>query len=142
MSVDCALYGIVVRDAELKVSKAGKSYARFSVRSGDGDQVQFLSVMFFGDDASELAPKMLKGTRIYVEGALRLDKWEKDGVPHSGLSVMSFHARIPAIGRNKPPARRKRNITSVDVATASRTALPSRRSDFYDDTIPFAPEWR
>jgi single-strand DNA-binding protein len=142
MTIDCAFTGTIVRDGELKVSKAGKNYVRFTSRDGDGDNVQWISVMYFGSDAAELAPRMLKNTRIYVEGSLKLDRWEKDGVPHSGLSVMSFHARIPAIGRNRSAAKRKSNITSVDVARPSSAAPPSRGGDFYSDEVPFAMEWR
>jgi single-stranded DNA-binding protein len=142
MTIDVAFTGTIVRDGELKVSKAGKNYVRFTARDGDGDHVSWVNCMYFGSDAAELAPRMLKNTRIYVEGTLKLDRWEKGGAPQSGLSVMSFHARIPAIGRNKPAAKRKSNITSVDVATPSSAVPSSGRGDFYDDSIPFAPEWR
>jgi single-strand DNA-binding protein len=138
--IETAFLGSVVREAERKVSKNGKPYLRFTARVGDGDQAQFVSVMYFGDDAAEL--RMAQGTRVYVEGSLRLDKWEKDGQQRSGLSVMSFHARVAAIGSNRPKRHRKAKITSVDVATPSHAAPPSGRGDFYDDSIPFGPEWR
>jgi single-stranded DNA-binding protein len=140
LSIEAAFLDSIVRVPEQKTSKNGKPYLRFTVRVGEGDQAQFVSVMYFGSDAAEL--QMAPGTRIYVEGSLRLDKWEKDGQPRSGLSVLSFHARIPVIGRNKPAAKRKAKITSVDVATPSSAAPPSGRGNFYDDSIPFAPEWR
>jgi single-strand DNA-binding protein len=140
MSIEAAFLGSIVREPEQKTSKAGKPYLRFTARIGDGDQAQFVSVMYFGPDAAEL--QMAPGERVYVEGSLRLDKWEKDGQPRSGLSVMSFHARLAEIGRNRPKRQRKPNITSVDVATPSRAAPPSRGGDFYDDSIPFAMEWR
>jgi single-stranded DNA-binding protein len=138
--IETAFLGSVVREAERKVSKNVKPYLRFTARVGDGDQAQFVSVMYFGDDAAEL--RMAQGTRVYVEGSLRLDKWEKDGQPRSGLSVMSFHARIAEIGRNRPKRQRKPSITTVDVATPSSAASPSGRGNFYDDSIPFAAEWR
>jgi single-stranded DNA-binding protein len=72
---------------------------------------------------------MVAGTRVYVEGSLRLDKWEKDGQPRSGLSVMSFHTRIAEIGRNRP--RRERKPAEKPRAAGS----PS--NNFYNDEIGF-----
>jgi single-stranded DNA-binding protein len=31
--------------------------------------------MVFGDDVPELAPRLVKGARVYVEGSLKLDSW-------------------------------------------------------------------
>jgi single-stranded DNA-binding protein len=131
MSIDCAAYGIVVRDAESKVSKSSKPYTRFSIRVGDGDQAQFLSVMYFSDDAAELCPKLTKGVRCYIEGSLRLDRWDKDGVPQSGLSCLSFHCRIAAIGRHKQ--RRERKPDDRKPSAGAQV----RRNDFHSDEIPF-----
>jgi single-stranded DNA-binding protein len=132
MSIEAAFLGSVVREPEQKTSKNGKPYLRFTARVGDGEQAQFVSVMYFGDDAAELG--MAQGTRVYVEGSLRLDKWEKDGQPRSGLSVMSFHIRPAEIGRNKPRRPRARRPDERGAAVAPPPDL--------NDTIPFAPEWR
>ena len=130
MTIDCAFYGSLARDAEFKTSKAGKPYLRFTARVGEGEAAQWVSVMYFGTDASDLAPKMLKNARCYVEGQLRLDTWEQqDGTKRSGLSAMSFHCRIPAIGRNKP----KRE--NADKATSP--APPDTGRAFHNDTLPF-----
>jgi single-stranded DNA-binding protein len=124
--IETAFFATVGRDAEFKTSKAGKPYLRFSVRDGEGDAAQWISIMYFGADAAETAPKMQKGVHVYVEGSLRLDQWEQqDGTKRAGLSVMSFHCRVAAIGRNKP----KRERTDK-VATAAR-------DDFHNDAIGF-----
>jgi single-stranded DNA-binding protein len=45
---------------------------------------------------------MVAGARVYVEGRLSQEKWTaRDGTEHHGLSVMSWHTRLAAIGRNK-----------------------------------------
>jgi single-stranded DNA-binding protein len=129
--------GTVVRDAEAKISKSGKSYSRFTVRAGEGDAAQWISVMYFGADAAELAAGAVKGTRVYTEGALRLDTWEQDGKQRSGLSVMSWHCRLAEIGRNRPKPRERKPAQRSRVAAAT----PNGGRPF-DDTIPFAPEWR
>jgi single-strand DNA-binding protein len=129
MTVECALLGTIARDVEKRTSKSGREYLKFSVRVGDGDTAQFVSVMLFGDDVAELAGKLSKGSRIYVEGSLRLDTWEQqDGTKRSGLNVMSWHTRLSEIGKNKP----KRN----DTGTAQHGVHAPLRDD-PDDQIPF-----
>jgi single-strand DNA-binding protein len=101
--IEAAFFGALGRDAELKTSKAGKKYLRLNVRVGNGDGAQWVGVMVFGDEAEELAPKLLKGCRVYCEGKLSLDEWTaQDGSKRHGLNVMSFHCRLSAIGRNRP----------------------------------------
>jgi single-stranded DNA-binding protein len=102
MTIECAFFGTVGRDAEAKTSKNGRPYLRFSAREGDGDAAQWITVMYFGQDAAELAPEVQKGARVYVEGSLRLDSWEQqDGTQRTGLTVMSFHCRPAKIGRHR-----------------------------------------
>jgi single-strand DNA-binding protein len=128
MTIDVAFYGAVVCDAEPKTSKAGKPYMRFTARAGEGDTAQFISVMYFGADAAEIAAKATKNTRIYVEGNNKLDEWiGQGGAKRHGLSCMSWYARIAEIGRNKP----KRN---ADDGQRSPSRQPN---DFHDDDIRF-----
>jgi single-stranded DNA-binding protein len=127
VTIEAAFFGTLGRDAEAKISKNNKPYLRFSARDGDGDAVQWVTVMYFGADAADLAPKMLKGVRCYVEGSLRLDTWEHDGKQRAGLSVMSFHCRVAAIGRNKPRRERK---------PGEKMKSPANGRPFNDD-LPF-----
>jgi single-stranded DNA-binding protein len=133
MTIEAAFFGTLARDGELKTSKAGKQYLRFTARVGDGDAAQWLSVMAFDEEAIGQASKFTKGAAIYCEGAIKLDSWTgQDGAERHGLSVMARHCRLSAIGRNRPPRG-----NPADDAQKSRPA-----GGFHDDTIPFAPEWR
>jgi hypothetical protein len=102
MRIEAAFFGSLVRDAELKTSKAGKSYLRASVRVGDGEAVQWVNVTAFDESAIEAADKFLKSARVYIEGRLSLDEWTApDGAKRSGLSCLSWHCRLSQIGRHK-----------------------------------------
>jgi single-stranded DNA-binding protein len=101
-AIECAFFGTLGRDGEFKTSQRGKPYLRLNVRTGDGDDADWVSVMSFDDRAIEVRDKMLKGARVYVEGKLSLNKWiGQDGVEKTGLSVMSWHTRLAQIGRTK-----------------------------------------
>jgi single-strand DNA-binding protein len=135
MSIEAAFFGSLGRDAETKTSKAGKTYLRLNVRVGDGDTPQWISVMAFDPEAIAAADRMLKGAKVYVEGKLSLDEWTgQDGQKRTGLSVMSWHCRLSAIGRNKPKRQSDREATAPNA--------PRSGPAFYDDNIPFAPEVR
>jgi single-stranded DNA-binding protein len=141
MSIECALFGVLGRDAETKVSKSGTPYLRLNIRSGDGDAAQWISAMTFDPEALALVSKFVKGARIYLEGTLRLNAWTgADGVQRHGLSVMSWHCKLAAIGRNKP----KRDDSTKTAASAPTSAADDRQSrvrgtahDDLDDEIPF-----
>jgi single-stranded DNA-binding protein len=143
MSIECALFGVLGRDAESKISKNGKQYLRLNIRCGDGDAAQWISAMVFGDDVPELAARLEKGSRVYLEGTLKLNAWTRaDGVERHGLSVMSWHCRLAAIGRNKPAKHTDRGDDQTTAPPSS--AADDRQSrargtahDDLDDEIPF-----
>jgi single-stranded DNA-binding protein len=83
---------------------------RLRVGVGKDEEVQWLSVVVFGE-AAKAAAELRKGDRIYCEGTLKLDTWRgKDGVERHGLSVASFTIdRTHRIGRNRPKRERDDN---------------------------------
>jgi single-stranded DNA-binding protein len=103
MTIEAAFLGTIAR-AELKMSQAGRQYLRFSCRVGDGESSQWVSVVSFDAEAIAVAEKFVKGARVYVEGhGLKIDKWTgQDGTEKTGLSCMSGHTRLAAIGANRP----------------------------------------
>jgi single-stranded DNA-binding protein len=132
-AIECAFFGALGRDGESKTSKAGKSYLRLNVCTGDGETAQWVSVLAFDPKAIEQADKFVKGARIYTEGKLSSNEWtDKDGAKRHGLSVMSWHCRLSEIGRNKKP-QPKRNGAKPP---AQDKSLAAAAKDF-DDQIPF-----
>jgi single-stranded DNA-binding protein len=132
--IEIALFGTLGRDAEPKTSKSGKPYLRLNVRVGDGDDVQWVSVMAFDEKAIAAADKMLKGARVYVEGRLSIGEWTgQDGVKRHGLSAMSWHCRLAQIGRNK----QKRSISVAGGTSTTSRARHSEGEAQLNDEIPF-----
>lgn len=137
MSIEAAFFGTLGRDAESKTSKSGKPYLRLNVRVGDGDGATWVSVMSFDEKALEIADKLLKGVRVYVEGSIKIGEWKgQDGTTRHGLSCMSWHTRLSEIGRNKPKSKRENAASGRQVAAASVHA-PSAAEDGINDDLPF-----
>ncbi|HLK83386.1 MAG TPA: single-stranded DNA-binding protein [Xanthobacteraceae bacterium] len=125
MTIEAAFFGSLGHDAEPKTSANGKPYLRLSVRVGDGDAAQWVSVLAFDAEALAMASRFVQGARVYVEGRISLTEWTgKDGAKRHGLSVMAWHCRLSQIGRNK--AKR-----DAGVSPSNSVALP------LDDPIPF-----
>jgi single-strand DNA-binding protein len=72
--------GALGRDAELKSLPSGKSVLEFSVavNSGFGDskKTYWWKCKMFGDRAVKLAEHFVKGTKLMIEGAPELRKYE------------------------------------------------------------------
>jgi single-stranded DNA-binding protein len=127
-AIEAAMLGALGRDAEVKTSKAGKTYLRLNIRVGDGEGCQWVSATIFDEKAITAADKMVKGARVYIEGRIALDEWTNAaGEKRHGLSVMSWHCRLAQIGRNRPNREQER-------AKAASTTAAS--TDFHDE-IPF-----
>ena len=140
--IEAAFFGALGRDAEVKTSQAGKPYLRFSLRVGDGDAAQWVSVLAFDPQAVELADKFVKGSHCYVEGRLSTSEYiGHGGEKRLGLSVMSWHCRLSQIGRQKV----RRDSEKISVArgetyhsprSAPAGRLPGSGAPF-DDEVGF-----
>jgi single-strand DNA-binding protein len=137
MTIEVALFGVLGRDAESKTSKNGKPYLRLNVRCGDGDAVQWISAMIFGDDVPDAA-RLEKGSRVYLEGSLKLNEWTaQDGTKRHSLSVMSWHCKLAAIGRNRPTKRESSDSEQRPESHSSDTRVRGTADRDLDDEIPF-----
>jgi single-strand DNA-binding protein len=117
MTIEAAFFATVARNPEPKTSQSGKSYMRLNCRDGDGEKVTWINVTIFGDLVRELAGKVVKGSRVYVEGRLSLDEWTgQDGVKRHGLSVAAWRCELPKIGRNRPPPENGRSTLAPRAA--------------------------
>lgn len=90
--------GNLTRDAELRQTQGGTSVLSIPVAVNDRrrnpqtneweDHANFVDCVLFGRRAEALAPKLLKGTKVAIEGKLRYSSWERDGQRRSKLEVM------------------------------------------------------
>lgn len=84
--------GRLTRDATLETTPKGTSVLEFSVASTekykDKEETLFLDCAIFGERAEKLAQYMLKGKAVLLDGRLKLERWEKDGVKNSKHSLV------------------------------------------------------
>ena len=107
------LRGNLARDPELRVVNTGgkqTSVVNFTVAvsreytkaSGDKDKItSFINCEAWDSGAEMIAESFRKGDLVMVEGSLRNDTWEKDGVKHSSLKVrVNNFSKITRLTKN------------------------------------------
>ena len=108
--IECAFWGVLGKDPELKTSKTGTVYAGMNVvvtvgQSDDGKDIsQWLRVACFGETAKAIASRARKGDRVYVEGSLTMTQWNdaSTGEARHGLNVAAWKVeRVASIGKNR-----------------------------------------
>lgn len=93
------LRGNIVRDPELRVVSIGDKQTsvvnftvatsrEFTKANGSQDKVtSFIQCEAWDSGAEAISSSFKKGDLVMIEGSLRNDSWEKDGVKHSTLKV-------------------------------------------------------
>jgi hypothetical protein len=136
MSIDAAVLGTVVRDAEVRTSAAGKPWTSVIVRSGDGDAASFVQIAIFGDAAVALG-RVEKNEKLYAEGAIRVNEWTTAaGEKRVGLSMAAWRAERPGVGRNKRQTSEQAGMPPdvIDRSTGRRH-VQGREPKFADKDI-------
>ena len=92
--IKAEVFGNVGQAPELKQTKGGKDMCRFSVAStkkieGRDPVTSWVNVLCFDEMAALVAEKVGKGDRVMVTGRLEVEKYEKDGVERTSVTVMA-----------------------------------------------------
>jgi len=107
-----ALRGNLARDPELRKVGSGEkstSVVNFTVATsreftradGTKDKItSFIPCEAWDSGAENISQTFKKGDLVFVEGSIRNDSWEKDGVKHSTLKVrVNNFAKIPKLAK-------------------------------------------
>ena len=91
------IVGNVTRDVELRYLQNGTAVSDIGLAVNDRrkgqngewiEEVTFVDVTFWGRTAEVANEFLSKGSPVLVEGRLKQDRWEKDGVKHSKIKVV------------------------------------------------------
>lgn len=127
--IECAFVGVVDR-VDLRTAKTGRQWLSMGVTTGEEPEQQWVNVAAFFGHIEELVATP-KGTRVYVEGKIKLRTWEDDtGNSRASLSVSaSLIQPLAQIGEKRP----KRPRTPRQPATAKPPADHQRPIEFNDE---------
>lgn len=91
------LFGRLTKDVDLRKTQSGIAVARFTVacnrqfanKETGKREADFIEVQAWRNTAEFVAKYFSKGDAITVEGTMRNNNWEKDGVKHYSYVVMA-----------------------------------------------------
>ena len=87
------LIGRVGKEIELKYTVSGKAVINMSLAtsySQDGEKkTEWHNITAFGKLAENIQKYVKKGHQLYIEGALRTDKWDANGKTHYKTYVVA-----------------------------------------------------
>lgn len=89
------LIGNLTRDAVLKYTPQSKAVAEFGIAINEGkDRVTFLNVALWGKSAEAVIDYLKKGKKVYLEGAIKIEEWEKEGVKRQKTVVNAYSVQL------------------------------------------------
>ena len=132
------LMGNVTRDPELRYTTSGLAVTqlglavnrRYKTKEGEvKEDTTFLDIDVFARQAETACQYLKKGSAVFIEGRLRLDKYEtREGEKRSKLVVVAD--RVQFLGRKSVSADDATVPAGVTAGTADAEVLP-------DDDVPF-----
>jgi len=143
------IIGTLGRDPEMRYMPNGNAVASMSLATDEGykdkstgswvDRTEWHRVEAFGRSAEVIGEYLKKGSKIYVEGKLRTDEYEKDGIKRystkiivSQMTMLDTRQQSNGYGSQQPaPAAQQAS------APAQSAPVPSNAFDDFDDDIPF-----
>ncbi len=128
MAAHALIVGKVYREAETRNGKNGP-YSLATVYVDDAGDLKFWSILAFDATARAELGRLVNGEALAIQGAMSAKRYEKNGAPKIGLSIIADHV----LALRQPPRERKsapRKPPPGDVGSGD--AAPS-----FDDGIPF-----
>lgn len=145
------LIGRLTREAESNYTNSGLFVCKFSIavnyskKNGDNweKEVSFFDVKSLGKRAEGLFQYLERGKHVCVEGELRQERWEKDGVKRSRVVINAYNIQL--LGGNSENTESQNNTSPTPPAQKPQqnslfTPPPSTstpNADEFEDDLPF-----
>lgn len=139
------LVGNLGNDPDTKFTQGGMAITRISLattsvrKDKDGNQIeetQWHRVVFFGKLAEIAGEYLRKGSQCYVEGRIKYDKYEKDGVEKYSTDIICDEMQMLG-GKGEASGARPASTQAQPPATTPEPAPQQAPLDIADDDIPF-----
>ena len=138
------LVGNLGNDPDTKFSQGGMAITRISLattsvrKDKDGNQVeetQWHRVVFFGKLAEIAGEYLRKGSQCYVEGRLKYDKYEKDGVEKYSTDIIADEMQM--LGGKGEASGARPGSTQQQPARQQPAPQQAALPEIDDSDVPF-----
>lgn len=133
--------GNLGRDPEYRVAASGNAVTNIAIaitekyKDKDGVQketTEWVNVVFFGKLADVAKQYLSKGSQVYVEGKLKTEKYEKDGVTRYSTKVVAEKLQMLGSAERKP---KRENVDDEERHQLNKQT--AEQDSFGHDDIPF-----
>ena len=142
------LIGRLTRDAELSYTNSGFALTKFSIavnrnrKSGDQwvDEANFFDVVIWGKRGEALNQYLTRGKQLAVEGELRQERWEKDGMKRSKVTIEATNIQLIGGRSDKPVSSSddfRQTQSQPQQSSKSQTFDSYNGGGSFEDDIPF-----
>jgi single-strand DNA-binding protein len=124
--------GRLTADPELKYSTTGKAFSKFSIavtRAHKKEEVDFINCTAFGKTAEVAGEYLRKGSKIGIQGSLRVSQYEQDGQKRSRTEVVV--GSMEFLDNKKPSDTNKKSSDDFEEYVSSNNGGGD------DDDFPF-----
>ena len=137
----CIFIGNLTREVETRFTKSGDPVTTFSIacneswKGKDGqkqERVEYVNVVTFGKLATICGEYLSKGKQVYIEGKLKTDKYEKDGIERYSTKIIA--STMTMLGQAESGSQSSSSGSQPSAGAKSSAGGPD---DFEDDDIPF-----
>lgn len=130
--------GNVGRDPETRTGQSGKSVTKFSVavsdKSARGEHTEWFNAVCFDRTAEIAAQYIKKGSAVLLEGRLKTEDYEKDGVQKRYTSLLV--SRLTLLGSKRDGDGQREQAPSRHREESQKA---QQAGGFIDDDLPFGP---
>lgn len=133
------LFGNLTRDPELSETPTGKAVCKFSIATnekyGETEETNYFNITAFGGQGEAIARYLKKGRKILLEGRVKVNDFEKDGVKRRSWDVILNKFEFVPSG-NKDNSDEPDDYIPEEPVTEKKnsSAVASKPSD---DDLPF-----
>ena len=135
------LVGRLTRDAELQYTNSGYALCKFSIavnrRKKQGeewvDEVNYFDINIWGRRGESLNSYLTKGAQVAIEGHLKQDRWEKDGIKRSKVTIEADNIQL--LG-GKPQGQPTGHNQHGSMANQGYDGPPNAGNEFHGYTPP------
>jgi len=108
------------------------------------EKVEWHRVTAFNRLAEVFGQYLRKGSKVYIEGSLRTNEWEKDGIKRQTTEIVAKELKMLGDGGGQRSPRQaaeswkeaQRNVTHP--GASKKASAPSPELDGYEEDIPWA----
>lgn len=139
------LIGHTGKDPETRYMPNGNPVCNVSIATSENwkdkntgekkERTEWHNITFFGRLAEIVAEYVTKGMKIYVEGSIRTEKYEKDGQTRYATKIMGQTMKMLSSKGDSAP----RSDSAPRPAQTDKQKAPvgQQYDDSFDDDIPF-----